>query len=223
MAGASQNEVPGGYTADAPSTPDGKTIYFSLVSLCDVAPPTAADTSEVAALIPALHEDDWRQIEFAPEANRPLLGRMVAALSAFKSARSIGSGFSGIYVRQELPHPLSSSGLTLPGLRAALPSGEFIPAFRISSGGATAQVVGGFAIRLHGLGWLYGHAKSDTVQSLGLIIDQSSEKPSPRSSQELSELLRSRKLLLVDWYSILVVPEPLSSWIDTWKQARGDA
>lgn len=218
MIEAGQHEVPGGYAVDAPTTDQGETIYFSLASLCDLVPPTAPDEPRAEKLIPALSEDDWRQIEFVPAENRPLIDRMLAALLEFRKARSVGSGFSGLYIRQEFPKSIGESGLTLSSLRAKLPSGTFIPAFRVASGGVTAQVVGGFAVRLPGLGWVYGREQSDRIQSLGFIIDQSPVEPSPSSVRELSDFLRSRELLLVDWYLITTAPESLESWVGRWKQ-----
>ena len=210
--------VPGGYTADAPLLPSGEHIYFSLATLCEAVPPTVADSSAASQPLPELLEDDWRQIEFVHASNHDHVHSMLQALATFTQQKSVKGGYAGIYIRQEFPRPIEQSGLTLEALHAAFPSVEFIPTLRIQSGEAVTAVTGGFAGRVMGLGWLYGYEARGAVHALGLLVDRSSGMPSPEAITGLREFSRANKLLLVDWYVQVVVPQDVSAWLRGWKR-----
>ena len=181
-----------------------KEILFSLPSLCDPIPATQPGAPGAAHR--ALHEDDWRQIEFVPLANRDYIQAKLSELAAFKHEHQRGCGFAKLLIRPEHPIAFGSVGLAT----AQMPH---FPIEALTLGGGAVH--GGFAVPDRTDWFIYGQCAPDR-RILHLAVSPGrGEPPSEQFLQALTDLSVSR-FLLVDWYVGIVVdtasPDALLSW-----------
>jgi hypothetical protein len=185
-------------------TVDPKDILFSLPTICDPAP--AVETMHGPAGARALHEDDWRQIEFVATANLDYISRELTTLAAFKKENRRGVGWTQVYVRKEHPAPLANLALRF----ASLPA---LPESALTLGGRPVR--GGFALSDAGGWFLYGQRKPEGG-ILHLAVSPSPSVPSEQFARALVSIAQTDRLLLVDWYAGALVdtktPESILAW-----------
>jgi hypothetical protein len=193
---------------------DPNKILYSLPTICDSAP--ACNPSPPPTGAKALHEDDWRQIEFVASSNREYIEQELAKLAAFKEEHRRGLGFQEIYVRKEHPTPLGALSLTFanpPELQAS--------ALSLGSPPYGGTVTGGFALADTN-GWqIYGQrAGGDKV--IHLAIEPAATKPTTDFVNVISRIVNNNGLLLVDWYAAAVVdtstPDAMTHWASRYQQ-----
>ena len=138
-------------------------VLFSLATIGDELPATTGPAADEAL---ALHEDDWRQMEFVAAGLSEAVEREFAAIRAVYESRGDAPGFKTLHVRKEVPRPLGE-GIPAAGLAAWL-GAEAESEVAIRFGNVRARVAGGFAFRLRTGGWAYGVRECDRVVVLGL-------------------------------------------------------
>lgn len=165
-------------------TMDPSAVRFSVPTLEDRPPPLDGPAAADAI---ALHEDDWRQVEFVSPSLADAVADEVAAIHAVKATHQPGFGFDAMHVRRRVPDPL-------PGV--SLPLREVIDALGVSARPLAVRGVGavvhGFALPL-GDALVYGTAPDGRVEQLAI-----QGVPDDVVGQLHAIALR-HKLLLVEW------------------------
>lgn len=186
---------------------DPRRILFSLPTLCEVTP--ELDTVAAPAGARILHEDDWRQIEFAPHRNLSHVERELGELTTFTRLYRKGPGWSQIYLRKEHPTPLAWQAFHV----TSLPELSHSP---LAVNGRTVQ--DGFALHDGGPWFLYGQTTRDgDVLQLGL--SPAPEPPSLRFASAVSDLARTADCLLIDWYRAIPVYTASAESVLDWAAA----
>jgi hypothetical protein len=184
---------------------DPRKILFSLPTLCDPIPSVQPGPPPIN--YKALHEDDWRQIEFVPAANRENIATRLQELTAFKRQHRSGVGFTQVFIRPEHPKPFQ----TLAFSSARLPRLAESP---LALGGGA--IPGGFALSDSSDWFIYGQRSSDG-KILHLGIAPGRGVLSKHFIDAIVDLGRD-DLLLVDWYATAMVDTSSSEAIATWAQ-----
>jgi hypothetical protein len=169
---------------------DPQTILYSLPTINHTVPALAgqADGSEVA-----LHEDDWRQLEFVHGGYRDIVVQELREIKTIYVEHRQNAAFTKIHVRSRLPDALSAARLEMQALARLFPE----PPRRIRFNKDGARIAGGFAYALSDGGLLYGLMSPPFVQTLGLLgSGASADVP---DIAVLEGLARQHGLLLVDW------------------------
>jgi hypothetical protein len=187
---------------------------FSVATLCESTPGTEARKPSDGSL--AIHEDDWRQVEFVSPENLAHIQGEIGRLSVFKREQRSGPGWRSVYIRDEHPIPLLTARIRPSNLpvfpRATLAIGSGPP-----WGGV---VVGGFALSDESDWFLYGQGDKNRVAQLAVSPGQTA--PSQRFATAISQLAQATRLLLVDWQKVTIVdtatPTSVMAWAALYKQ-----
>ncbi len=207
-------------SCDKPQKPEGnvrmmnpKDLLFSQASLCDPIPSTEPGTPPAA--YKALHEDDWRQIEFVPVVNRDYLQAKLTEFITFREQHRSGSGFTKIFLRPEHPITFYSIGFHASQLPRFTQFAAVLGSVPIPNGLGRGIVPGGFALSDGGDWFLYGQCAPDFTLIALAISPGDAAAPSEPFVRALVELAGTR-FILVDWYLGAVVdtssPESVLAW-----------
>jgi hypothetical protein len=196
---------------------DPRELLFSLPTLADGVPPVVPDDELGAESNAAvLHEDDWRQVDFASEDDRRRFEGQLAAIRSHKERYRAGLGFRRVFVRPDPPGPLAGGGITLTELARELGARAPMPVY-LRGGGSVGKAAGGFAVEVPGVGFVYGTEQGGRVGTLGLALVGA--HPELGEIEALTRLSDRFDVLLVDWLRQETVPsrEParLRAWIAT--------
>lgn len=183
---------------------DPKDLLFSLPTLCDPAP--AVDESPVLAGARALHEDDWRQIEFVSMVGESHIRGELATLAAFRIQYRRASGWASVYLRKEHPDPLHTLGLRF----STLPT---FPSFALTLSGRPVR--GGFALS-DGSDWFIYGQRSPEGRVIQLAVSPGLSTCSEEFAQGLVQITESAGVMLVDWYAGAVVDVTSSRSVSEW-------
>lgn len=188
------------------STMNPKDILFSVPTLCDKLPPLYPPTTSIAAGgVARMHEDDWRQVEFVAESDRPSVERELAELRRFKVDKRSGPGWTDVYVRRSRGDSVRPLGLRLPELLRTAHATSSSDLY-IETGGAVAKVRGGFVANIQDV-TLYGHAEAGgTVASLGMLTTGPAALEGEARAAIL-ELSRTFALFIVDWHRVEIIAD----------------
>lgn len=194
-------------------TVDPREVLYSLPTLCEAVPPTAAGKPFEGHK--SLHEDDWRQVEFVPVANRDYLQTKLAEYTAFREQHRKGAAFTEVFMRPEHPVPLAPAGLST----RELPRLSELP-LALRGGSESGMVTGGFSLSDGGDWYLYGQLSLEgIVTSLGVSPGHGTV-PTEAFVRALIQLAGTR-MLLVDWYLGAIVdtssPETVLAWASRFK------
>lgn len=99
---------------------DPNELLFSLPTINDGIPAVeigAGIAGESGAII--MHEDDWRQAEFLPVANRGFIAETLSQLASHRAIHAEGPGFREVFVRTEPPVPLQTLHIESDELRGS--------------------------------------------------------------------------------------------------------
>lgn len=183
---------------------DDETIYFSMSTIADDLGPIEPVTGEVGPAELAMHEDEWRQIEFFPAGRRGEIQAMLEELARFEAANRHGAVFQRTYVRR-LP-----DGIVLAGAGAAAALARALdaaagpgPILLYGPGVATGRVANGFSLQLGGNVQLYGYSSAAGVMVLGANVGDGGDHSV--LSRAFTQLHRSQRLVMVDWRGHLLL------------------
>lgn len=164
---------------------DPRTVRFSLPTIDGGDPEieAGADASDAVAI----HEDDWRQVEFVAADQREAVDAELVAVRAIKAAAHGQQGYATLHRRARIPAPLA--GVKLPLARVVEALGAERRALAIRGVGV---VRGGFALPLADA-LVYGTSADGAVTAL--CVQGVPDDVIPL----LHELARVHRLLLVEW------------------------
>ena len=183
---------------------DPKTLLFSFPTLCDTLPPTGSHVADLPVGVFELHEDDWRQIEFVAESDRPVVERELSELVQFKAVNRVGSGWKNVYVRKSRPAAVGASQISLKQVLRLMGKDVKSLPLLLRTLGTHAEVQGGFAVAMPNGAMLYGYADADRVISLNIHFS-GPQVPSDGLRVTLSNICLKFHLILVDWYRAAIV------------------
>ena len=178
---------------------DPANVLFSMPTIFERAPAVDSSQQPPGDGDFVIHEDNWRQIEFVPRQNLPALTNLLADVVAFEKANRESSGWKDTFARKEYATPLESLHLSFQKLLAALAPGQVPSLVFLNSGNFNALVIGGFSLRVKGLGILYGRRAEDRILELGFERDEAN----PTDRIGLSKWFAycdENQLVMVDWY-----------------------
>jgi hypothetical protein len=169
---------------------DPQTVLYSLPTINNALPALGgqADGSELA-----LHEDDWRQLEFVHVSYRDLVVQELHDITTIYTQHRQSGAFAKIHVRSRLPDPLLPARLEMEALARLFSASPR----RIRFNNEGQHIAGGFVYPLGDGGMLYGVANPPYVHTLGLLGGGAST--SVPDITVLAGLEREYGLLLVDW------------------------
>src|SRR5258705_8598667 len=183
---------------------DPNDILFSLPTICDPAPATEAKPPPAGHR--ALHEDDWRQIEFVAMANQAHIRRELATLIQFKEQHWDKVGWRKCYVRKEHPTPFAALSLTVNPPPSLTNSG-------LTLGGGV--VVGGLSL-WESSGWFFYGQQTPQRHLLHFALTPSVKPPTVQFAGLVSAFATAAGTMLVDWYRCIVVDTATAESVLEW-------
>jgi hypothetical protein len=179
----------------AVSTMSPNDILFSLPTISD---DMAVATGDIlpSPRIFAIHEDDWRQVEFIARKYSTDIEAELADIRRIYQEQRAGVGFKKVHIRKRIPNPLSGVKLALRELEAVLsPPGKFEG---VGFDRTRGTIPGSFAWSLDENCVIWGITdESGHVTRLCLLGSLG-----PRATQvsgQFAKLASEHQLALVDW------------------------
>lgn len=170
-------------------------VLFSLPTINDeIGVVKARDTT---GDIFTVHEDDWRQQEFVARKHLEMVRKELAEVEKIHKTQRNGAGYKRMHIREGLPLPLDSTGLTVSGLWDSF---EFNQQF----GGLAIEhynglVEGGFAMEAAGIGTLWGELdENGNVACLNITLPEG-QADFGAVQGPLTPFCTRHKLVLVNW------------------------
>ena len=224
---ARRHRTAGGTAASSEQTPgkvtmmDPSQILFSLPTICDRMAPLETPTSRPTDNDLLFHEDDWRQIEFAPLVDSDYIASKLAELRQFKVDHRSGPGWTKTFIRPDHPSDFGAVSLKYSDLRRAVsvnPSRFFIFQSWSAPVDSAGQVPNGFAFRVAPHFSIYGFQHDDVVRALGVQIDsfKNDQFDLDRISATLGRIAKLGRLNIVDWYQCRTVALESASEVRDW-------
>jgi hypothetical protein len=173
---------------------DPGNILYSLPTIADYLP--TADGSPVTAAELVLHEDDWRQTEFVSQGNLETVKNELNEIRRIVETANVGPGFKEIHVRKEPKRPLGNTEISIHDILRCLGLESIIGS--VTFAGCEQQITNSFSISLAERLSLYGMEADGTVSVLAVAPSRNEAEPSA-SISSLTDLLRQKRLSLVDW------------------------
>lgn len=96
-------------------------VLFSLPTISDDVGNVRGTTLPNEAIF-AIHEDDWRQVEFISATFNPEIHQEFVDIQHVCNSEKSGPAFKKLHVRKRIPNPLAVSSLNLDGLKVIIPS-----------------------------------------------------------------------------------------------------
>jgi hypothetical protein len=197
-------------------------LRYLIGTFCGARPPFRPGRGVVDEGDVCVHEDDWRQLEFVPTADRGYLVEQVARVKEFKSRNWAGDGYRDTAPRTEHPTRLSSVNVSLRQLKSLL-NVQWSPGVAIWAWpfdiAATQRVADGFALEFMPDAIVFGHLEEDRIASMSLGFTNSVAFDDTRLREALLSVGNAFPLLLVDWTKAAVVTltdaKEISAWIKT--------
>jgi hypothetical protein len=98
-------------------------ILFSLPTISNDIGNSQGDTLPNDAIF-AIHEDDWRQVEFVSTQFNSGIDQEFADIQRIWTSERSGPAFKKLHIRKRIPEPLADSSLHLDDLREIIPPGK---------------------------------------------------------------------------------------------------
>jgi hypothetical protein len=193
----------------------GRAFRFPFASVHDDLPELESGPVIHAMSVAMVDEEDWRQVEFVLPSNEGRVGELMQDIRDFRVANRLNPGYRSVFVRPELPSPLSTIGLPLDDIVEELGADALLP-LCLRSGERVSRVIGGYAVEITGVGFVYGLANGGCAASLafGVLV----ARPQLQDLEPLTRLCAQYGLLLVDWIGLHIVPggdgEGLQRWLE---------
>lgn len=193
-----------------------KDILYSLPTICDALPAIAEGSTRLGKRVFALHEDDWRQVEFISHDYKNNIEQEFACIERIfrEASKETGSfrAFTELHVRSLIPQPITGP-IALDQLAALLPP-ESSAYEGIAYQRQEGLLEGGFAWQASPL-VLYGQQSDGLVTALGVQIAGGASPISPDFVMALAAFMAAHRLSLVDWCNTaLVTAEALQHYFN---------
>jgi len=184
---------------------DPSKILFSLPTVAgDGLPAITPGTSMLGTDAIAIHEDDWRQIEWLPTSIADVIESELKSVMTIHQKERQEYGFTRCHLRPVLPFLSPDREIRLSDLREALgPNATWLRGFGI--GGIAGIAENSFAVRLLSSIELFGITDGDRIQSICFANTSVNNIPEP-DVQNLANFAAAHDLLLVDWCRVIALP-----------------
>jgi hypothetical protein len=175
---------------------DPKKILFSLPTISnDVGKPEGQVPPSDSVF--AIHEDDWRQVEFVSGTFAPQIHQELVDIQQIWRSQKMEFGFKTLHVRQRIPEPMTGASLSLDELK------KVMPAVKVYAGVGFQRTRG---IVSHSFAWavdrtftVWGIA-DERGNVIRLCVSGFPENEHVSAiSEALSSLTRQHQLRFVDW------------------------
>lgn len=202
-----------------------KDILYSLPTICDAIPAIAEGSTRLGKRVFAMHEDDWRQIEFISQDEQSAIETEFAGIERIfrEASKETGSfrAFTNLHVRSLIPHPITGQ-IALDQLATLLPADS--SAYEgIAYQRQEGLLEGGFAWQAGPL-VLYGQQFDGSITTLGVQMARGAPALSPDFVKALAGFMTAQRLYLVDWCNTtLVAAETIQAYLDVLLPPGGDS
>jgi hypothetical protein len=194
---------------------DPDKILFSTPTIANDLPPLDPITGQRPNGVLALHEDEWTQNEFLPEAMLPEVQRMLKEFKTFEAENRVGSGWRNIYVRELNRAPLMAGNNALVHLQSVL-GAKAGPAPLVTSVEGVARVRNGFTFEIGRNVHLYGYSDEGGIPVIAADLGPNPEDQ--RLTEVFAKLNASDGLIFVDWrQQMLLVSATPDGKIAIWR------
>jgi len=189
---------------------DPATVLFSLPTLDDSNPdPGRRSTGSDKRF--AIHEDDWRQIEFVSMSHLPGIRAELGAIENVYREHRRGGGFREVHLRKEIGAPLFDTLLPLDKARKELGSRGRLKG--LGYGGDMRLVEDGFAFETD-LGMTFFGLQINKIATT-LCCSVRTPPSDPRAAAErLAKFTAKHRLVYVDWCWMVAVNEDEAEFSD---------
>jgi len=150
----------------------------------------------------AMHEDDWRQLEFYPSSRREEVRGLLRELSLFERQHRRASGWDAVFIRK------LAAGQVIPGTNALVQLSKELtlsagagPVLFYGSSTVTGRVANGFSFRVSDGLALYGTSEKDGIVVLGAQVAGGDLE----LTKVFAKLHQSHALILVDWRAQMMI------------------
>lgn len=187
--------------AAPPQKIDPASILYSTPTLSEntgaLEPAGAVSRSDIA-----MHEDDWRQLEFYPSSRKDEVRRLLQELNSFEKQHRKASGWDAVFVRKVHAGQVIAGSDALAQLSHELALEVAAgPVLFYGANTITGRVANGFSFRVADGLALYGASNSDGVAVLGAQVSGGDLE----LTKVFTKLSRSHALILVDWRAQMLV------------------
>jgi len=184
-------------------------LLFSLATISDDTGNTQGNALPNDAVF-AIHEDDWRQVEFISAQFSPEIDLEFGDIQRIWNSEKSGPGFRKLHVRKRIPNPLAGSPLCVEDLETILPPQKRFEAVGFLRTPGTIPQSFGWSVSRNLVLW--GIADSDG-KVLRLCVRGLPEPDQvARISTALASLTQRYQLLFVDWCRTAKIHSELASF-----------
>lgn len=184
-------------------------ILFSLVTISDNVGATIGDTLPSDKIF-ALHEDDWRQMEFVSQSFAREIRLEIADIQNIYQNERSGVGFKKVHVRKRIPNPFQSQPITLSDLEKFFRQQEKFESVGFQRTRGT--IPNSFAWKLDRSLILWGVADNNG-RIVRLCVQGVPENENTlRFSETFSLLNNQYKLTFVDWCRKTVITSDVQAF-----------
>jgi hypothetical protein len=171
-------------------------ILYSLATISDDVGAAAGDVLPSEKIF-AIHEDDWRQVEFISQGFAHEIQLEITDIQNIYQNERSGVGFKKVHVRKRIPNPFASSPITLSDLQNI-----FHPQEKFESVGfqrTRGTIPNSFAWKLDRNLILWGVTDNDGKVARLCIRGIPESENSARFSEVFSSFDNQYKMTFVDW------------------------
>ena len=189
---------------------DPSKVLFSLPTL-DASTPEVGERTCPSDKRLAIHEDDWRQIEFVSMSHLPGIRTELTAIESIYRDQRQGGGFREIHIRKEIGAPLFDALLPLDKARKELGSRGRLKG--LGYGGDSTLIEGGFAFETDLGMTVFGLQINHIATALWCSVRTPPSDPGA-AAKRLAKFTAKHRLVYVDWCWMVAVNEDEAEFSD---------
>lgn len=186
-------------------------ILFSLATISDDIGSVAGDALPSEKIL-ALHEDDWRQVEFVSQGFTPEIQQEFADIKSVYQNESDGIGFKKVHVRKRIPSPFDNQQIALSDLEAVFQPKEKLQAVGFQRTRGT--IPNSFAWKLDSKLILWGVTDNNTKILRLCLLREPQPESIPRLCRTFESFNTEQKLILVDWRKVTSIASDTAAFSD---------
>lgn len=186
-------------------------ILFSLATISDDIGNVQGDTLPSDRIL-ALHEDDWRQIEFVSQKFAVEIDKECEDIRRIYSVEKVASGFKKVHIRKRIADPLQAINLTSTELESKIKPVRKYDGIGFQKTRGT--ITGGFAWEIPGGLIIWGVSDAGGNVTRLCLLGRPAAGSGALVAGPLTALAREHALNLVDWCRAAAVKPDTQAFMD---------